>query len=87
MHKKAIICAQVTGIRKIITKRGKKLVIIGMDDSTGRMDVVVFGEIFDAFTRPLASGDMLVVEGEVAHDDYNGGVKMTANQLLTIHGT
>ena len=59
MHKKAIICAQVSGVRKIITKRGKKLVIIGMDDSTARMDVVVFGEIFEQFTDPLAAGDML----------------------------
>lgn len=84
MHKKANICAQVTAVRKIVTKRGKKLVIIGMDDSTSRMDVVVFGEIFDQFNEPLASGNMLVVEGEVAHDDYNGGVKMTATQLHTI---
>lgn len=84
LHKKAIICAQVTAIRKIITKRGKKLVILGMDDSTARMDVVVFGEIFEAYTSPLATGDMLVVEGEIAHDDYNGGVKMTASQLYSI---
>lgn len=84
MHKKAIICAQVSSIRKITTKRGKKLVIIGMDDSTARLDVVVFGEIFDQYSDPLAAGDMLVVEGEVAHDDYNGGVKMTASQLHSI---
>ncbi len=83
-HKKANICAQVTGIRKIITKRGKKLVIISMDDSTSRLDVVVFGEVFEQFTDPLATGDMLVIEGEVAHDDYSGGVKMTASQLYSI---
>ncbi|MFI4918954.1 MAG: DNA polymerase III subunit alpha [Legionellales bacterium] len=84
MHKKAMICAQVSGIRKILTKRGKKLVIIGMEDSTARMDVVVFGEIFDAYTCPLATGSILVIEGEVAHDDYNGGVKMTANHLYNV---
>lgn len=84
VHKKAVICAQVSGIRKIITKRGKKLVIIGMDDSTSRMDVVVFGEVFESFTSPLASGDMLVVEGEVAHDDFSGGVKMTASFLYNV---
>ena len=84
MHKKANICAQVSSIRKIITKRGKKLVIMGMDDSTGRMDIVVFGEVFEQFSEPLAAGDMLVVEGEVAHDDYSGGVKMTATQLHSI---
>ncbi|MCW8400225.1 DNA polymerase III subunit alpha [Legionella sp. PATHC038] len=84
MHKKALICAQIVGIRKIITKRGKKLVILGMDDSTARLDVVVFGELFDSVGSTLATGDMLVIEGEVAHDDYNGGVKMTANNLYDI---
>lgn len=83
-HKKAILCGQVSGVRKIITKRGKKLVIIGLDDSTARMDVVIFGEIFDSFSAPLSTGDLVVVEGEIAHDDYNGGVKMTASQLHTI---
>jgi DNA polymerase III subunit alpha len=83
-HKKANICAQVVAIRKVVTKRGKKLVILGMDDSTARMDVVVFGELFDSSLTGLVTGDMLVVEGEVAHDDYNGGVKMTANSLYTI---
>ncbi|HAT7072052.1 TPA: DNA polymerase III subunit alpha [Legionella pneumophila] len=84
LHKKAIICAQVVAIRKIITKRGKKLVIIGMDDATARIDAVVFGEIFEQYSDSLATGNMLVIEGEVAMDDYNGGVKMTANQLLSI---
>ncbi|WP_454781141.1 DNA polymerase III subunit alpha [Legionella sp. WA2022007384] len=84
MHKKAVICAQIVGIRKIVTKRGKKLVILGMDDSTARLDVVVFGELFESSVANLATGDMLVIEGEVAHDDYNGGVKMTANSLYDV---
>jgi len=84
VQKKAIVCAQVSGIRKILTKRGKQLVIIGIDDSTARMDVVVFGEVFDAFSGALAKGDMFVVEGEVAHDDYSGGVKLTASQLYDV---
>lgn len=84
MHKKAIICAQIVGIRKILTKRGKKLVILGMDDSTGRLDVIVFGELFESSAPGLTTGDMLVVEGEVAHDDYNDRVKMTANHLYDV---
>lgn len=83
-HKKAKICGQVVGIRKIETKRGKKLVILGIEDSTQRLDVVVYGEVFEAFKHPLAVGEVIVIEGEVAHDDYNGGVKMMGNQLYTI---
>lgn len=55
-----------------------------MDDSTARLDVVVFGELFESSGAALSTGDMLVIEGEVAHDDYNGGVKMTASQLYDV---
>jgi DNA polymerase III subunit alpha len=86
VQKKALICGQVSGMRQIITKRGKKLLIIGMDDGTARMDVVVFQEIYEAFGETVASGGMVVIEGEIARDDYNGGVKMTAKQLYTMAG-
>lgn len=84
IHKKGSICGQVAGVRKVVTKRGKQLVIIGMEDATSRIDVVVFGEVFETYNAPLASGDMLVIEGEISHDDYSGGVKMSASQLYTI---
>jgi DNA polymerase-3 subunit alpha len=84
LHKKSILCAQVTTLRKIITKRGKKLVIITLDDSTAQRDVIVFGEIFESFPYPLATGTLLVVEGEVTHDEYTGGVKIIANQLYDL---
>lgn len=84
LSKKAWVCAMVTGLRRIVTKRGKKLTIISLEDSTGKLDVVVFSEIYDALTVPIQTGMMVVVEGEVAHDDFNGGVKMTAMQLCTI---
>ncbi|KTD82997.1 DNA polymerase III subunit alpha [Legionella waltersii] len=84
VQKKAHICGQVVGIRKLITKRGKKLAIIGLEDATAKIDVVVFGEIFEQYTETLASGEMLVIEGEVAIDDYNGGIKMTASVLHSI---
>ncbi len=84
VKKKGTICAQVIAIRKIITKRGKKLVILGMEDTSAKMDVVCFGEIFDAYEQELNKGDIIVIEGDVAIDDFNGGVKLTANQLYSV---
>lgn len=83
-HRKALVCGQVTSIRKVITKRGKKLVIIGLDDATNRLDIVIFGELFDSLTETFTTGMMLVIEGEVAHDDFSGGVKMSASNVLSI---
>jgi DNA polymerase-3 subunit alpha len=81
--KKAYICGEVNSLRKILTKRGKRLVIIGLDDGSAKIDVVVFSEIFDAYPDELKSGDIIIIEGNIAVDDYNGGVKMTANELLS----
>ena len=83
-HKKASVCGQVTGVRKIITKRGKRLVIIGLDDATSRIDIVVFSEVFDSFQSAINTGDLLIIEGEVAHDDFSGGVKLSATQIYDI---
>ncbi|STX41767.1 DNA polymerase III, alpha chain [Legionella donaldsonii] len=82
--KKAMLCGLVTAIRRVMTKRGKKLTIIGLEDSTAKLDVVVFSEVYEALQTDVQTGQMIVVEGEIATDDYSGGVKMTANQLYTI---
>jgi DNA polymerase-3 subunit alpha len=84
LHKRITVCAQVTALRKIVTKRGKKLVILSLDDATAQMDAIVFSEVFESFTGSLGTGTMLLVEGEVAHDDYTGGLKMTVNQLYDL---
>ncbi|MBA2652606.1 MAG: DNA polymerase III subunit alpha [Tatlockia sp.] len=82
--KKALICGLVTSIRRVMTKRGKKLTIISLEEARAKMDVVVFSEVYEAQAANVQNGQMLVVEGEIANDDYSGGVKMTASQLYSI---
>lgn len=82
--KKAMLCGLVTAIRRIMTKRGKKLTIIGLEDSSAKLDVVVFSEVYEALKTDVQTGQMIIVEGEIAADDYSGGVKMTASQLYSI---
>ena len=74
----------IRGIRRIVTKRGKRLAIVSLEDSTGSIDLVVFSEIFDLKEDVLVTGEMLVAQGEVGQDDYNGGVKITASALYSI---
>jgi DNA polymerase-3 subunit alpha len=78
-RKKVTVCGLVSKIRRIMTKRGKKLAIIGLEDVSGTIDIVAFSEIFDE--TPAVVGQMLVVDGELGQDDYTGGIKMTADAL------
>lgn len=83
IFKKAWVCAQITSIRKIVTKNGKKLVILSLEDGTGKIDVICFGEIFETVANWVQTGIVAVIEGEIAIDDYNGGVKMSASRIYT----
>ena len=82
--KKAIICGLINSIRRILTKQGKKLAIIGMEDASGNLDIVAFSEIFEAQQAHMVVGQMLVVEGELGQDKYTGGTKMTALTLYPL---
>lgn len=82
--KKALICGLVTAVRRIVTKRGKKLAIIGLEDSRASVDIVTFSEVFDPKQAHVQVGLMLVVEGELSQDDYTGGVKISATALYPI---
>ena len=82
--KKAIVCGLITGLRRLETKRGKKLAIISLEDSKASIDIVTFSEVFDPKQACVQVGNMLVVEGELGKDDYTGGVKMSALALYSI---
>jgi DNA polymerase-3 subunit alpha len=82
--KKVVICGLINGIRKLLTKRGKKLAIIQVEDSSGSMDIVAFSEVFEPQQAYFSAGKMVVVEGELGQDDYTGGIRMTATALYRL---
>ncbi len=82
--KKALVCGLVNALRRIVTKSGKRLAILTLEDASGRIDCVVFSEILDNLSVPLSVGDIFAIEGEVGQDDYSGGVKLTASAIHSI---
>lgn len=82
--KKAWICGLIKGIKRIITKRGKKLTILQVEDRVAKMDVVVFSELYDVQQTAVQIGQIRLIEGDISHDDYSGGIRMTASQLCLV---
>ncbi len=83
MTKKAVICGMVTGIRRVMTKRGKPLMILSLEDKTGRMDVVVFSELHEE-NISIEVEKPLVISCELSQDGYTGGVKLTAQNIYSV---
>lgn len=86
VKKKVWVCGLISSMRKILTKRGKKLFILSIEDGTGKADVIVFAETMEALTFNLQVGCMVVIEGECAIDDFNGGVKISPMHLYDVPG-
>jgi DNA polymerase-3 subunit alpha len=74
----------VVDLRVKKTKRGENLCFVTLDDRSARIDVSLFGETYDEARRLIQKDQVIVVEGEVAQDDYNGGLKVRGQLVLSV---
>ena len=79
-----IVAGLVVGMRVMTTKRGDKMAFLTLDDRSGRMEMAVFSEEFNANRENLAKDKLIVASVEVSIDDYSGGFKMRAKEIYDI---
>ncbi len=75
----------VTGLRTQMTRRGK-MVFVTLDDGSGAVDVAVYNELYDQCRAILREDELLVVQARVSRDDYSGGFRASADQILDMAG-
>jgi len=78
------IAGLVVASRTMKTKRGKTIAFLTLDDRRARVDVALFGESYEKYRDLLQNDRLLIIEGEVSEDDYSGGLKVSAQQILTM---
>ncbi|MBY6186944.1 DNA polymerase III subunit alpha [Marinobacter hydrocarbonoclasticus] len=74
----------VIAARIMVTKRGSKMGIFTLDDKSGRLEVMLFAEGVEKYQELLTTDRVLVVEGEVSFDQFSGGNKLSAKEVLDI---
>ena len=55
-----------------------------LDDRSGRIEVAVFGDVYQQHRAKLIKDAVLVVLGEVQRDDFDGNLKLKADSIMTI---
>ncbi|HYD58104.1 MAG TPA: DNA polymerase III subunit alpha [Burkholderiales bacterium] len=75
----------VVSARTQMTRRGRMMVVI-LDDSTAQVEITVFNELFEKHREKLKEDALLVVAGKVQNDDFSGGLRVTAEELLDLEG-
>lgn len=78
------VAGLVIAARVMTTKRGNRMGILTLDDKSGRLDVTLFSDALERYESLLEKDKILVISGQVSFDDFSGGLKMSAREVLDI---
>ena len=78
-----LLAGVVLATRTQMTRRGK-MAIVTLDDGAAQVELTVFNELWEAERNKIREDELLLVEGKVGRDDYSGGLRVTAERLLTL---
>ena len=73
----------VTSARNQMTRRGR-MMVVALDDGTAQLEVTVFNELYEKHREKLREDALLVVQGKIQRDEYSGGFRVTAEDLLDL---
>ena len=75
------VAGLVVAQRVMKTKRGDTMAFVTLDDRTGRIEVAIFSDAYNQSRDLLMKDGLLVINGQVSYDDYNGLLKMRADTI------
>ncbi len=79
-----VLAGLVVGLRTMKTKRGDTMAILQLDDRSARIEVTVYAETYNEHRELLSKDNIVIVEGNVAHDDYSGGLAVRAKEVRSL---
>jgi DNA polymerase-3 subunit alpha len=83
-NKQQTMAGLVVSMRTMKNKRGDTMAFIVLDDRTARIEVALFSDAFEECREKLVKDAILVVEGVVSFDDYNGALKVRGKSVRSL---
>ena len=83
-NRQVTVAGLVVGLRTANTRNGGRMAFLTLDDRSGRLEIAVFNDLYQACRDRLRKDAVLLVEGPVTVDEYSGGFKMSANRVLDL---
>ncbi|MFV0575537.1 MAG: DNA polymerase III subunit alpha [Vibrio sp.] len=78
------VAGLVIASRVMTTKRGNRIGLMTLDDRSGRLEVMLFSDALDRYAELLEQDKIVIVSGQVSFDDFNGGLKMSAREVMSL---
>jgi len=74
----------LAGMVRAVRRRGNRGGFVSIEDHTGRLEVALFDETWTLYAELIAKDEIVVIEGQVAIDDFSGGYRMTAQKVMPL---
>jgi len=82
-HEPVTLAGVIYGVAVRNSRRGR-MAVLTLDDGSARVDVVVFGELFHERRAVIQEDQVVVVRGRVFPDEFSGGLRITADQVMDL---
>jgi DNA polymerase-3 subunit alpha len=78
------VAGMIVATRTLKNKRGESMAFLTLDDRTARIEVSVFANVYNTVRDLLIKDQIVLVEGDVRQDDYNGGLSIRADTVQSL---
>ncbi|MBL4820413.1 MAG: DNA polymerase III subunit alpha [Gammaproteobacteria bacterium] len=79
-----LVAGLVYSVRTMKSKRGDTLAFLVLDDKSGRFEVSLFAKEYEKYRDILHRDEILVIDCLVSVDDYSGGMRGRAKEIMTL---
>jgi len=79
-----LVAGLIIDVRTNKTRAGDTVARVTLDDRSGRLEVSLFGEVFDQYRESLQKDTVVVVSGVARVDHYSGGMQMNVREVFDI---
>jgi DNA polymerase-3 subunit alpha len=55
-----------------------------LDDGSSQIEVAIFNELYEQHRQRLKEDQLIIIHGKVSHDDYSGGLRISAESLFDL---
>ena len=79
-----LVAGLLHDFRTMRSKKGERIAFLILDDSSGRFEISLFAKEYEKYRDLIQKDAILLIECTVSVDDYSGGIKGRAKQLMTL---
>lgn len=81
LGKSVTVAGLLIDLRRVITKQGKRMAIITMEDRSGVVEMTLFNKVFETAAPYLEKNQIYIVHGKVEEDSFNQNVRMLVESI------